>query len=95
MLRVIIFVAACIEILYFSLEAPLAIAVLFEADAGWINIGLALTVGVISPLLALTALILSLIGWRVGLAATFVIIAPFVHWLPVIGFIIGIMIYGF
>ena len=95
MLRVVVFVAACIEILYFSLEAPFAIAVLFEPDSSWINIILALSVGVISPLLALAALIMGLIGWRVGLAAILLVVAPFVHWLPVIGFIIGVMIYGF
>jgi hypothetical protein len=95
MLRVVIAIAATLELAYFYTEMPFPFGKMLDLNARWFDILSGLCVAVFAPLLALAAFVLAAMGRRLGVAAILLGVAPLVYWAPVIAFFIGIMIYGF
>jgi len=64
-------------------------------EAQWFNVLSALCEGVLGPVLALSAIALSVTNRRLVLATILAILAGVIYVAPLAAFFIGIMIYGF
>jgi len=64
-------------------------------QARWFNVLSALCEGVLGPVLALSAVALSVTNRRLLLATILTILAAVIYVAPLAAFFIGIMIYGF
>jgi hypothetical protein len=95
-LRIVIIILAGFLIWQFSDGYRLAWEALAEpTDARWFNVLSALCEGVLGPVLALSAIALSVTNRRLLLATILAILAGVIYVAPLAAFIIGIMIYGF
>jgi hypothetical protein len=95
-LRIVIILVAGFSIWKFSDGFLLAWETLAEpAEARWFNVLSALCEGVLGPVLALSAIALSLASERLLLATILAILAAVIYVAPIAAFFIGIMIYGF
>ena len=95
-LRVVIIVVAGFSIWQFSDGFLLAWETLAEpTEARWFNVLSALGEGVLGPVLALSAMALSVTNRRLALATILAILAGVIYVAPFAAFFIGIMIYGF
>jgi hypothetical protein len=96
LLRLGIIVIAGLELWYFSDTFGLSLEFLADPiGARWFNLVQALGQGLIAPLLAIAAAVMSVMGRRLGLAGILLAIAAFVYVLPYLAFGIGVAIYGF
>jgi hypothetical protein len=95
MLRFAIAVAATIELAYFYTELPFSLGKMIDFSARWSNVLSGLCMAVFAPLLSIAALGLAAVGWRPGVAAILLGVAPLVYWSPMIAFFMAIMIHGF
>jgi hypothetical protein len=94
-LRIVIIVVAGFSIWQFSDGFLLAWETLAEpTEARWFNVLSALGQGVLGPVLALSAIALSVTNQRL-LLAILAILAAAIYVAPLAAFFIGIMIYGF
>ena len=95
-LRIVIIILAVFLIWQFSEGFLLAWKTLAEpTEARWFDVLSALCEGVFGPVLALSAIALSVTNQRLLLAAILVILAAVMYVAPVAAFLIAIMIYGF
>jgi len=95
-LRIVIIILAVFLIWQFSEGFLLAWKTLAEpTEARWFDVLSALCEGVLGPVLALSAIALSVTNQRLLLAAILVILAAVMYVAPVAAFLIAIMIYGF
>src|SRR5262245_27797741 len=95
-LRIVIVILAVFLIWQFSDGFLLAWETLAEpTEAQWFNVLSALCEGVLGPVLALSAIALSVANQRLLLAAILVILAAGMYVAPLAAFFIAIMIYGF
>jgi len=95
-LRIVIIIPAGFLIWQFSDGYRLAWEMLAEpTDARWFNVLSALCEGVLGPVLALSAIALSVTNRRLLLATILAILAGVIYVAPLAAFFIGIMIYGF
>ena len=95
-LRIVIIILAGFLIWQFSDGYRLAWETLAErTDARWFNVLSALCEGVLGPVLALSAIALSVTNRRLLLATILAILAGVIYVAPLAAFFIGIMIYGF
>jgi hypothetical protein len=95
-LRIVIIILAGFLIWQFSDGYRLAWEALAEpTDARWFNVLSALCEGVLGPVLALSAIALSVTNRRLLLATILAILAGVIYVAPLAAFFIGIMIYGF
>jgi hypothetical protein len=95
-LRIVIIIVAGFSIWEFSDAFLLAWETLAEPpEARWFDVLSALCEGVIGPVLALSAIALSVTNRRLLLAAILAVLAAVTYVAPLAAFFIGIMIYGF
>src|SRR5262249_2763547 len=95
-LRIAIIIVAVFLIWEFSDGFLLAWETLAEpTDVPWFDVLSALGEGVFGPVLALSAIALSLTNQRLLLATILAILAAVIYVAPVAAFFIAIMIYGF
>src|SRR5262245_10422551 len=95
-LRIVIVSLAAFLIWQFSDGFLLAWETLAEpTEAQWFNVLSALCEGVLGPVLALSAIALSVANQRLLLAAILAILAAAMYVAPLAAFFIAIMIYGF
>jgi hypothetical protein len=95
-LRIVIIILAGFLIWQFSDGHRLAWETLAEpTEARWFNVLSALCEGVLGPVLALSAIALSVTNRRLLLATILAILAAVIYVAPLAAFFIGIMIYGF
>ena len=95
-LRIVIIVVAGFSIWQFSDGVLSARETLAEpTEARWFNVLSALGQGVLGPVLALTAIALSVTNQRLLLAAILAILAAVIYVAPFAAFFVAIMIYGF
>jgi hypothetical protein len=95
-LRIVIIIFAGFLIWQFSDGFLLAWATLAQpTEARWFDVLSALCEGVLGPVLALSAIALSVTSQRLLLAAILTILAAVTYAAPLAAFFIGIMIYGF
>ena len=95
-LRIVIILLAGFLIWQFSDGYRLAWETLAEpTEARWFNVLSALCEGVLGPVLALSAIALSVANRRLPLATILATSAGVIYVAPLAAFFIGIMIYGF
>jgi hypothetical protein len=95
-LRIVIIIVAGFSIWEFSDGLLLAWETLAEpTEARWFDVLSALCEGVLGPVLALSAIALSVANQRLLLAAILAILAAVMYIAPFAAFFIAIMIYGF
>ena len=95
-LRIVIIILAAFLIWQFSDGFLLAWETLAEPmEAQWFNVLSALCEGLLGPVLALSAIVLSVTNRRLLLATVLAILAAVIYVAPIAAFFIGIMIYGF
>ena len=95
-LRIVIIILAVFLIWQFSEGFLLAWKTLAEpTEARWFDVLSALCEGALGPVLALSAIALSVTNQRLLLAAILVIVAAVMYVAPVAAFLIAIMNYGF
>jgi hypothetical protein len=95
-LRIVIIILAVFLIWQFSDGFLLAWETLAEpTESRWFDVLSALCEGVLGPVLALSAIALSVANQRLPLAAILAILAAVTYVAPLAAFFIGIMIYGF
>ena len=95
-LRILIIIVAVFSIWEFSDGFFLAWETLADPmEARWFNVLSALGEGLIGPVLALSAIVLSLMNRRLLLATILTVLAAVIYIAPFAAFFIGIMIYGF
>ena len=95
-LRILTIVVAGFLIWQFSDGFLLALETLADpTEAQWFNVLSALCEGVLGPVLALSAVALSVTNQRLLLATILVIVAAVIYVAPLAAFFIAIMIYGF
>jgi len=95
-LRIVIIILAGVLIWQFSDGYLLAWETLAEpTEERWFNVLSALCEGVLGPVLALSAIALSVTNRRLLLATILAILAAVIYAAPLAAFFIGIMIYGF
>src|SRR5215475_10769442 len=94
--RIVIIILAGVLIWQFSDGYLLAWETLAEpTEERWFNVLSALCEGVLGPVLALSAIALSVTNRRLLLATILAILAGVIYVAPLAAFFIGIMIYGF
>ena len=95
-LRIVIILVTGFSIWKFSDGFLLAWETLAEpTEARWFNVLSALCEGVLGPVLALSAIALSLASERLLLATILAILAAVIYVAPIAAFFVEIMIYGF
>ncbi len=95
MLRVVIAIAATIELAYFYIELPFPLHKMIDFSGRWFDILSGLCMAVFAPLITLAALALAAMGRRLGLAGILLAVAPAVYWAPLLAFVAAMLIRGF
>ncbi len=83
MLRVLIAVAATVELAYFYIELPVPLHRMIGFSGRWSDILPGLCMAVLAPLIALTAMAFAAAG-RFKPAGILLAVAPVVYWTPML-----------
>ena len=94
MLRVVIAVAATIELLYFYVELPFPLHKMINFSGRWFDILSGLCMAAVAPLIALAALAVAATSQRFSLAGILLAVAPAVYWPPMLAFAVANLIRG-
>lgn len=95
MLRVVIAVAATIELTYFYIELPFPLHKMIDFGGRWFDILSGLCMAVFAPAIALAALALAATTRRFKPAGILLAVAPAVYWTPMLAFAVAKLVRGF